>query len=106
PPFRTRSKPDTGSVITRLRGVAGRSRQARARRAARGRGRPPSGELDDPHFVDALFSGENDAEAVDRRVHRLAEVQVLGDRLEEEGLLAIAQFLVVRLVGHGEDLVL
>src|SRR3569623_1025184 len=105
PPLRTRSKPAPRAVMLALRDALRGARPTVVDRASSfvvGR----SGELDHPGFVDALLSGKHDTKAVDRRIHRLAQIDVLVDRLEEKRLFAIAQILVVRLIVHREDVVL
>ena len=67
---------------------------------------PYSGQLDHTSFVDALLGGEYRTQAVDRCVHRFAEIKILKDGSEEIGLLAVAEFLMIGLVLHCEDLVL
>src|SRR4051812_23999553 len=62
-------------------------------------------ELDGTPRANALVGGEHDAQRAHRVVHRAAEIEILADRLEEEGLLAVAELLVVGLVLHVDPLV-
>ena len=62
------------------------------------KGPTSAGEFDNLPPVDALLGGQNDPQAVDRRVHRLGQIEILLNRFQEEGLLAIAERLMAGLV--------
>jgi hypothetical protein len=52
-------------------------------------------KFDRSPFDDALLWRQNDPEAVDSRVHRVGEIEILSDRLKKDSLLAIPEGLMV-----------
>ena len=70
-----------------------------------GQGGINSGEFDGPLFVNGLLCRQDDPKTVHRGIHRLGEIQIFTDGPQEECLLAIAEFLMVRFVFHRDDFV-
>ena len=65
---------------------------------------PPS-KVDGAALAHGLVRREHHGERADGILHVTAEVAAASDRIEHEGLLALAQRLVARLVGGGDEFV-
>ena len=55
--------------------------------------------------AEGFVGGEDDAQAVDRILHVIGEIDVVDDGIEEDFLLTGAEAVVIRLFGAVEDLV-
>jgi hypothetical protein len=49
---------------------------------------------DHPFLGNALFSRQHDPQGIDGGIHRIRQIQIVGDRLQEKRLFAVTQFLM------------
>lgn len=63
-------------------------------------------DVDCPALADALVSSHGQAERIYGALHEVGQVHVFDNGLEEQLLLALAQLIMARFIGHAEPLVL